>query len=43
METKEKYKSKLNQKDEGKVPPQPLVPPISMPKKIIKRQKNKRK
>lgn len=41
--TKEKYKSKLNQKDEGKVPPQPLVPPISMPKKIIKRQKNKRK
>jgi hypothetical protein len=42
---KDKYKSKLNQYDEQEeeVPPQPLVPPISMPKEINKYQKNKRK
>ncbi len=44
QKAKDKYKIKLNQYDEQEeVPPQPLVPPISMPKEINKYQKNKRK
>jgi hypothetical protein len=44
QKAKDKYKSKLIQYDEQEeVPPQPIVPPISMPKQIDKYQKNKRK
>jgi len=39
---RDKQKNKEKQYDEQEVPPQPLVPPISMPKQIPKSRKTKR-
>ena len=41
--SKNKRKEKLNQIKPPEVPPQPSIPPISMPKELPKHQKGKRK